>query len=145
MNSGGLAEIDALLRDDEALARLDADFSADKWVQQALATYRHGCPVTAALTYTLYQTVPDLSLEQILYLETNVAVHCAANPDFKEGVRALLIDKDKTPNWSRTLAECLTPEGRDYIESHLASPYAAGQHPLDDWLGADALATQQVR
>lgn len=145
MNSGGLAEIDALLRDDEALARLDADFSADTWVQKALATYRHGCPVTVALTYTLYQTVPDLSLEQILYLETNVAVHCAANPDFKEGVRALLIDKDKTPNWSRTLAECLTPEGRDYIESHLASPYAAGQHPLSDWLGAEALATQQLR
>lgn len=145
MNSGGLADIDALLRDDTALAQIDAGFAADSWVQRAVATYRHGCPVTAALTYTLYQKVGNLSLEQILYLETNVAVHCADNPDFKEGVRALLIDKDKTPKWSRTLSECLTPEGRDYIERHLDSPYPAHQHPLSDWLGADALAVQHMR
>ncbi len=75
MNSGGLGDIDALLQSDEALAQLDADFAADDWTQRAVATYRHGCPVTAALTHALYYKVVDLSLEQVLYLETNVAVH----------------------------------------------------------------------
>lgn len=145
MNSGGLADIDAQLRDDDALAKLDADFAADKWVQRALTTYRHGCPVTAALTYKLFNKVAELSLEQVLYLELNVAVHCAANPDFKEGVRALLIDKDKNPQWSRTLDECLTVEGHSYIEQHFENPYAKGQHPLSSWLGEDALAVQNVR
>ena len=145
MNSGGLADIDALLQSDEALTQLDADFAADSWTQRAVATYRNGCPVTVALTYALYHKVTDLSLEQVLYLETNVAVHCAANPDFKEGVRALLIDKDRTPNWSRTLAECLSLEGQDYIQQHFTNPYVKGEHPLDDWLSAAALGNEAVR
>ncbi len=145
MNCGGLADIDIVLRSDEQLAALNTDFADDSWVQRAIATYRDGCPVSAALTYTLYNRVTDLSLEQVLYLETNVAVNCAANPDFKEGVRALLIDKDRNPQWSRTLADCLTPQGRDYIEQHFENPYSQGRHPLSTWLGADALGSQYVR
>ncbi|MBE0406849.1 enoyl-CoA hydratase/isomerase family protein [Psychrobacter sp. AOP22-C1-22] len=145
MNSGGLSDIDALLQSDEALAQLDKDFAADSWTQRAVATYRHGCPVTAALTHALYYKVADLSLEQVLYLETNVAVHCAANPDFKEGVRALLIDKDRNPQWSRSLAECLSAEGQEYIEQHFVSPYAKDEHPFGDWLGDESLCSQLVR
>ncbi|MDN5666154.1 MAG: enoyl-CoA hydratase/isomerase family protein, partial [Psychrobacter sp.] len=129
MNSGGLADIDALLQSDEALVQLNKDFSEDSWTQRAVATYRHGCPVTAALTYALYHKVADLSIEQVLYLEANVAVHCAANPDFKEGVRALLIDKDKDPHWSRSLADCVSVEGQAYIDKHFANPYPKGEHP----------------
>ena len=144
MNSGGLGDIDALLQSDEALTQLDVNFAADSWTQRAVATYRHGCPVTAALTYALYHKVTDLSLEQVLYLETNVALHCAANPDFKEGVRALLIDKDRNPQWSRSLADCLSSEGQAYIHSHFVNPYATGEHPLGGWLGDEALGSQLV-
>ena len=145
INSGGLADIDAILRSDDKLSQIDADFANDSWTQKAVAAYRHGCPVSAALTYALYHKVTDLSLEQVLYLEINTAVHCAANPDFKEGVRALLIDKDKSPQWSRSLAECLSAQGRDYIEQHFENPYAQGQHPFSTWLGDDALAAQHIR
>ncbi|GAF53605.1 LOW QUALITY PROTEIN: 3-hydroxyisobutyryl-CoA hydrolase [Psychrobacter sp. JCM 18900] len=145
MNSGGLADIDALLQSDEALMQLNKDFAADSWTQRAVATYRHGCPVTAALTYALYHKVADLSIEQVLYLETNVAVHCAANPDFKEGVRALLIDKDRNPKWSRSLADCLSVEGQAYIDEHFVNPYSKNEHPLEGWLGDNALASQSVR
>ncbi|WP_079693047.1 enoyl-CoA hydratase/isomerase family protein [Psychrobacter sp. DAB_AL43B] len=145
MNSGGLGDIDSVLQSDEALVQLDKDFSEDSWTQRAVATYRHGCPVTAALTYGLYHKATDLSLEQVLYLETNVAVHCAANPDFKEGVRALLIDKDRNPQWSRSLADCLSAEGQQYIHQHFVNPYPKGEHPLGDWLSDDALGSQFVR
>ncbi|WP_201550999.1 enoyl-CoA hydratase/isomerase family protein [Psychrobacter fjordensis] len=145
MNSGGLGDIDAILQSDEALATLHSDFAADSWAQRAVATYRHGCPVTVALTYALYHKVADLSLEQVLYLETNVAVHCAANPDFKEGVRALLIDKDRSPQWSRSLADCLNAEGQAYIQQHFLNPYATGEHPLDSWLGTEAAGNKFVR
>ncbi len=145
MNSGGLGDIDALLQSDAALAKIDTEFANDSWTQRAVDTYRHGCPVTAALTYALYYKVTDLSLEQVLYLETNVAVHCAANPDFKEGVRALLIDKDRNPQWSRSLADCLSSEGQAYIQQHFVNPYAKGEHPLGDWLGDEALGSQSLR
>jgi hypothetical protein len=145
MNSGDLGDIDTILQSDEALAHLNADFAADGWTQRAVGTYRHGCPVTAALTYALYHKVTDLSLEQVLYLETNVAVNCAANPDFKEGVRALLIDKDRRPQWSRSLADCLSTEGQEYIQQHFTNPYPKSEHPLDDWLNDGALGNQLVR
>lgn len=145
MNSGDLSDIDALLQSDEALAQLDADFAEDSWTQRAVGTYRHGCPVTVALTYALYHKVTDLSLEQVLYLETSVAVHCAANPDFKEGVRALLIDKDRSPQWSCSLADCLSKEGQAYIQQHFINPYPKGEHPLEDWLSDKALGSQLVR
>ncbi|MDN6275540.1 enoyl-CoA hydratase/isomerase family protein [Psychrobacter sp.] len=145
MNSGGLGDIDALLQSDEALTALDAAFANDSWTQRAVATYRHGCPTTVALTHALYHKVTDLSIEQVLYLETNVAVHCAANPDFKEGVRALLIDKDRNPTWSRSLADCLSDDGQTYINQHFTNPYAKDEHPLGDWLDGDALASSAVR
>lgn len=145
MNSGGLGDIDALLQSDEALEQLGADFFEDNWTQRAVATYRHGCPTTAALTYALYYKVIDLSIEQVLYLETNVVVHCAANPDFKEGVRALLIDKDRNPQWSRSLADCLSDEGQAYIQQHLVNPYSKGKHPLEHWLSDHALGNELVR
>jgi enoyl-CoA hydratase/carnithine racemase len=145
MNSGGLGDIDAVLQSDEALTQLDAAFAEDSWTQRAVATYRHGCPTTAALTYALYHKVTDLSIEQVLYLETNVAVHCAANPDFKEGVRALLIDKDRNPQWSRSLADCLSAEGHAYIQQHFVNPYPKGEHPLGDWLSNNALGNELVR
>ena len=145
MNSGGLGDIDALLQSDAALEKIDTEFANDSWTQRAVDTYRHGCPVTAALTYALYYKVTDLSLEQVLYLEANVAVHCAANPDFREGVRALLIDKDRNPQWSRSLADCLSSEGQAYIQQHFVNPYAKGEHPLGDWLGDEALGSQSVR
>lgn len=145
MVSGGLCEIDALLQDDDKLAQLDADFVADNWVQRALATYRQGCPVTACLTYELYHRVKDFSLEQILYLEANVAVHCANNPDFKEGVRALLIDKDKNPTWSRSLQQCLEDTGQAYIASHFDNPYPTGEHIFADWLSEDSYAARSLQ
>ena len=145
MNNGGLGDIDALLQSDKALAQLDTEFAGDSWTQRAVATYRHGCPTTAALTYALYHKVTDLSIEQVLYLETNVAVHCAANPDFKEGVRALLIDKDRSPQWSRSLADCLSVEGQAYIQQHFVNPYAEGEHPLESWLSDKALGNELVR
>jgi enoyl-CoA hydratase/carnithine racemase len=145
INSGGLGDIDALLQSDAALEKIGTEFANDSWTQRAVDTYRHGCPATAALTYALYYKVTDLSLEQVLYLEANVAVHCAANPDFKEGVRALLIDKDRNPQWSRSLADCLSSEGQAYIQQHFVNPYATDEHPLGDWLGDKALGSQSVR
>lgn len=145
MNIGGLADVDALLQDDAKLAQLCPNFAADPWAKKAIATYRQGCPVSSALTYELYHHVQDLSLEQILYLEANVATHCADKPDFREGVRALLIDKDRQPNWSRSLADCLTPEGMDYIAEHFSNPYPVAEHPFDEWLSDEAWAVQAVQ
>lgn len=110
MNQGDIHDIDKALKN-PALREKYAD---DDWFIQAIDTYEYGCPVTAYLTYRLFKQVKTLSLQEILQLELNVAVHCCYFADFREGVRALIIDKDKSPKWSKSLAECDTA----YIDSH---------------------------
>lgn len=126
VNQGSIYDID------NALQTLDT--KEDKWLAKAVETYQHGSPVSAALTVAMFKRASKLSLEQVLYLEMNASLHCATpqfSPDFQEGVRALLIDKDKSPKWRKTLADC----SDDYIHAHLTSPFPAGKHPFESWLG----------
>ena len=60
-------------------------------------------------------------------MELTVATHCAQNADFHEGVRALLIDKDNSPNWQYA---DITTLPWSHVESHFEAPWP--QHPLAD-------------
>lgn len=110
MNAGTLDDIDRALR------AYDGDSA---WLKASIEVYEAGSPTTKALTYLLYHTVSGLSLGQVLALELNVAQACCAVGDFCEGVRALLIDKDKNPNW-QTVGD---------VSVYLDSPYGDA-HPF---------------
>lgn len=134
MDLGSLADIHAILSDDDALLAFDADFAQDEWVKKAVTTYRQGCPVSYFLTAELYRRVRDLSLEQVLYLEAIVATKSTETGNFQEGVRALLIDKDRNPNWTHRFEQCLTEEGQAFIQQHFVNPYPTDTHPLQDFI-----------
>ncbi|MBV1959760.1 MAG: enoyl-CoA hydratase/isomerase family protein, partial [Pseudomonadales bacterium] len=51
------------------------------------------------LVYQQLHRSIDMSLAQVFEMELNIAMQCVAHPDFREGVRALLIDKDRNPHW----------------------------------------------
>ena len=133
VNKGSVHDMDKALRD-ENFAQVNGE--PDKWLSKAVDTYTHGCPVSAALTVEMLKHASKLSLEQVLYMEMNASLHCANYPDFREGVRALLIDKDKSPNWSKTLDDC----DADYINSHLKTAFPNSEHPFEAWLSSDARA-----
>lgn len=138
VNKGSVHDIDAALRDDN-FAKVNGE--ADKWLTKAVETYQHGCPVSAALTVEMFKQASKLSLEQVLYMEMNASLHCVNYPDFREGVRALLIDKDKSPKWRKTLDEC---DAR-YIQSHLAPAFPNSEHPFEAWLGSDSLSAKLAK
>jgi hypothetical protein len=104
----------------------------DAWLARAGATLAAGSPSTAALSDELQRRARYLSLADVFRMEFVAALHCARRPDFAEGIRALLIDKDQRPRWQPPTLAQVTPE---WTEGFFASPWKAGEHPLAD-LGA---------
>ena len=70
-----------------------------------------------------------LSLAEVFRLEFVVSLHCAARPDFVEGIRALIIEKDQKPQWKPASLKQATPA---WVEGFFADPWAEGGHPLAD-------------
>lgn len=123
--------IQALMAGDDLrdiAARLRALQSDDAWLQQAGANFTKGSPSSAALAWELWQRVHHMSLAEVFRLELHASLGCCAHPDFAEGIRALLIDKDKTPRWTPATVEEVTPA---WIDAHFAKRFD-GPHPLAD-------------
>jgi enoyl-CoA hydratase/carnithine racemase len=113
----------------EIAAAIAGIAARDAWLEQAAVTLAAGSPSSAALSHALQQRARDLSLADAFRMELTASMHCAARPDFAEGIRALLIDKDRRPRWSpATLAEVT----EEWIEGYFASPWQPGEHPLAD-------------
>ncbi|MGD9945780.1 MAG: enoyl-CoA hydratase/isomerase family protein [Burkholderiaceae bacterium] len=60
----------------------------------------HGSPTAAFVTFEYLRRSRQLSLREVLELDLLLARQCQRRGDFAEGVRALLIDKDRKPAWS---------------------------------------------
>lgn len=108
------------------LAALASD--ADPWLARAGQTFVKGSPTSAALGLEMQRRARYLSLADTFRLELQASVGCCAHPDFAEGVRALLIDKDQQPNWQPATLADVTPA---WLEDHLR-PRFSGAHPLAD-------------
>ncbi|MCL7943041.1 enoyl-CoA hydratase/isomerase family protein [Marinobacter sp. ATCH36] len=84
---------------------LAADIDSDWW-KACMDNLRDGCPVTAWLVWTQLKKAQQMSLKDIFRMELAMATRCTRRPDLREGIRALLIEKDNTPQWSfKTVAE----------------------------------------
>lgn len=56
-------------------------------------------PRSLFLTLTALNRADRMSLAECLQMEFRVAVRQTAGAEFKEGVRAQVIDKDRNPKW----------------------------------------------
>lgn len=111
--------INALMAGDDLLdiaKRLRNLQSEDPWLQTAAKTFAKGAPSSAALSFALWQRVHRMSLAEVFRLEYWASLGFCAHKDFAEGIRALLIDKDRNPKWSPATLEEITPP---FIEDHL--------------------------
>jgi len=129
------ATVDTLCEGNDVTAVVDAIGALqtdDAWLQTAQATLAAGAPGSARLAWELQQRAAGASLADVYRFEYIAALHSAAHGDFAEGIRALLIDKDRSPRWQpATLAEA-TPQ---WAQTFFVSPWNAATHPLAD-LGA---------
>lgn len=100
----------------------------DSWLKKAAQTLAAGCPTSIRLIDEQLRRGRHLSLREVFQMELVIAYNCMRHPNFAEGVRALLIDKDKSPQFKpATLAEI----DDALIEAHFTPPWP-GAHPLAD-------------
>lgn len=110
-------------------AALAAADQADAWVRRGAENMERGSPTSMAMTYAQLRSGRHLSLKQAFMREFNQAVQCIRHPDFAEGVRALLVDKDRQPRWQPATLDELTSE---YVDGHFVLPGDYERHPLED-------------
>src|SRR6266404_1927879 len=66
----------------------------ESWAEAALGILRHASPLSLKVTLRMLRDGRDLSIAQALCREYRICVRITGGPDFREGVRAALIDKD---------------------------------------------------
>ena len=70
------------------------------WAAAQLATLKRMSPTSMAVTLELLRRGATMSLQQCLQMELRLTRSIVFHPDFAEGVRAVLVDKDNAPNWA---------------------------------------------
>jgi hypothetical protein len=86
-----------------------------------------GSPLSIVWTYLQLKRCEGLSLADCLRAEMVLSANTVRHPEFSEGVRALIIDKDKQPRWQFACVE-------DVSEAHVAAFFEPPwpQNPLHD-------------
>ncbi len=79
------------------LERLDRDGS--EFARTTAATMRSRSPTALKFIFRCLRQAKGKNLADCLKMEYRVAVRAVMAHDFREGVRALLIDKDQKPRW----------------------------------------------
>ena len=105
------AKIDALFsydRMEDIVAALQGDDS--DFAQATLKTLNEKSPRGMVVTLKLLRLARTArSLEECLVREYRAALEVFASDDFREGVRAAVIDKDRSPTWLPPRIEDVTP------------------------------------
>lgn len=85
---------------EEVVERLHRETGvAGHWAAETIATLRARSPLALKLTHRLVREASALDLREVLELEYRLTSRLLELPDLHEGVRALLIDKDRRPRW----------------------------------------------
>tara|TARA_B110000444_G_scaffold258478_1_gene299519 strand:- start:569 stop:1699 length:1131 start_codon:yes stop_codon:yes gene_type:complete len=71
----------------------------DKWLRGACEGLAGGSPLAALWIHKQLVSSVNYSLKKVFQSELQLATNIMRYPEFSEGVRALLIDKDKDPKW----------------------------------------------
>ena len=110
--SGQRDWIDACYASDDAgeiVARLRA-WTGPGWedATEAADTIEAKSPTSVKVTLASLRRAANLTLDEALAQEYRVGIRLLAGPDFREGIRAQVVDKDRNPQWKpATLAEVL--------------------------------------
>jgi enoyl-CoA hydratase len=91
----------------EILRRLET--IDDEWSRKAVATLRTVSPSALCWTLEALRRGADMTLPQCQAAELALTRTTMRHPDFTEGVRAMVVDKDRKPSWQPPRIEDIDP------------------------------------
>ncbi|MCW5952365.1 MAG: enoyl-CoA hydratase/isomerase family protein [Propionibacteriaceae bacterium] len=77
--------------------------------RRAAATLRGRSPLSIHVTLAALRRAATMSLEEVAEQDLRICAALALGPDFAEGVRAQLIDRDRDPRWSHASLSDVAP------------------------------------
>ncbi len=119
-NAAAIAKHFASDRYEDVLASLEGDDS--EWAAKELATLRTKSPQTCKVALRqLHDSLACADFAANMVMEYRVASRVLTRPDFAEGVRAVIVDKDNSPRWNPTTPEGVSNELIDSIFAPLSA------------------------
>ena len=106
------------------------------WAAETLKALRQRSPLLLAVSLEQIRRGRTMGLADELRMERDMVRHCfhadhlerrGSQTDTAEGIRALVIDKDRQPKWLPASIEEITP---DLVQPFFQSPWPSGLHPL---------------
>ena len=106
--------------------------SADMWATKTAAVLRKRSPLMLHVTLEQIRRARAMSFADDLRIERDMVHHCfalrpGAASETVEGIRALAVDKDYSPQWSPARIEDVKPGMAD---AFFVSPWTPQTHPL---------------
>jgi len=86
----------SLLEVSENLLNLNTE---DIWMQKAAKGLKQGSPTSAFIIWDQCKRAEELNLKEVFQYELDLAIQVTRHPDFTEGIRAAIIERDNKPQW----------------------------------------------
>lgn len=111
----------------EVIERITALQTEDPWLARARDGLAHGSKLAALWIDRQLRQTRHASLREVFQSELQLSTNIVRHPEFAEGVRALLIDKDRKPAWSYASSRDVPGE---LLERFFTAPWS--ENPLAD-------------
>lgn len=112
---------------EEILARLKGVKDDNReWAEEVVADLEQCCPLSLKITHRHIRECSKRSFRENLTVDYRLAVRLLEGSEFREGVRAMLVDKDRNPTWRPARLEDVHS---DTLDAHFA-PLGEGEDLL---------------
>lgn len=109
----------------EVVQRVRAINTEDEYLVKASKGLLHGSPLAVLWIDRQLELAKNMGLAEVFQSELQLGTNIVRDPEFAEGVRALLIDKDRQPKWQFASIEDVPSER---LDGFFDSPWP--QNPL---------------
>lgn len=126
------ADLEAIFACDnlsDIAARMKSHKAKSRWVKQGQKNFLKACPATATLVMDQIHRGAAMSLKEVVSWELTLAYQAVRHPDFREGVRAMVVDKDLKPKWQHKHVDQVPDSWMDELRRN---PWLPGEHPYQD-------------